>query len=269
MKKTLFYSLVLMISLPAMASKKGNVLRGGYGFLFPDANQFVNAGQAALNKGVSAEANYSKHQETDSQLLTSSLAWANGSWAMGAAVTRSGDQLNDPSTSADVLTAQAGTSLKGGRVTLGGVYSKSLESGAVGDGVVSAQLNYHWNKPGNGWVMGLGSSTTLGLDTNTQTGTAALGYAFNGGMMLEGSYQVDDLSDTQSSYRYSAAAVYNSQQWYAAGQYNFVTLNGTNPDTVSGRLGVVLGQADLSAQVSKETFTGGETTYGGTLRLVF
>lgn len=269
MKKVTLLSLVLMTALPAFAAKRGSVLRGGYGFLFPDANQFINAGQATLNKGVSLEANYARNQETKAQLATSSLAWANGSWALGAAVSRAGTQLNEESTSADVMTAQAGTSWMGGKVSLGGIYSKSLEAGTVGDGTVGAQLNYHWNKPGHGWVVGLGSTTTLGLATNSQTGTAALGYAFSGGMMLEGAYQVDDFSDAKNHYRYSAAAVYNGSQWYAAGQYNLVTVNGTHPDTVSGRLGVVLGQADLSAQVTKETFTGGETAYGGTLRVVF
>lgn len=269
MKKATLLSLVLMTALPAFAAKRGSVLRGGYGFLFPDANQFINAGQATLNKGVSVEANYARNQETEAQLATSSLAWANGSWALGAAVSRAGMQLNEENTSADVMTAQAGTSWMGGKVSLGGIYSKSLEAGTVGDGTVGAQLNYHWNKPGQGWVVGLGSTTTLGLTTNSQTGTAALGYAFSGGMMVEGAYQVDDFSDAKNHYRYSAAAVYNGSQWYAAGQYNLVTVNGTHPDTVSGRLGVVLGQADLSAQMTKQTFTGGETAYGGTLRVVF
>jgi len=269
MKNITVFSLMLIISLPALAAKRGNILRGGYGFLFPDANQFVNAGQATLNKGASIEANYSRNNETESQVATSSLAWADGSWAIGASVSRSGMQLNEPTTSDDSVTAMAGTSWMGGRVSLGGIYSKSLEAGTVGDGTVSAQLNYHWNKPGHGWVLGVGSSTTLGQTTNTKTGTAALGYAFSGGMMLEGAYQVDDFSDAKNNYRYSTAAVFNASNWYLAGQYNFVTVDGTHPDTVSGRLGIVMGQADVSAQMTQETFTGGETTYGGTLRLLF
>lgn len=269
MKKTTLLILVLITAFPAFAAKRGNVMRGGYGFLFPDANQFINAGQAALNKGVSIEANYSRNQETEAQMATSSVAWASGRWALGAAVSRVGMELSNESSSFDVMTAQAGTAWMGGKVSFGGIYSKSLEAGTAGDGTVGAQLNYHWSKPGHGVVMGLGSTTTLGLTTNSQTGTAALGYAFSSGMMIEGAYQVDDFSDAKNHYRYSASAVYNGSQWYAAGQYNLITENGSNPDTVSGRLGVVLGQADLSAQLTKEIFTGGETTYGGTLRVLF
>jgi len=46
-------------------------------------------------------------------------------------------------------------------------------------------------------------------------------------------------------------------------------LAGTEPNIAAGRLGVVWGSVDLSAQVVKGVYTGGDTTYGGTLRLVF
>ncbi|NBT57697.1 hypothetical protein EBT16_02820 [bacterium] len=269
MKNSILLFLVVLLAGPSFADKRGNISRGGLGFLFPDANRFVNGGQSALNKGATLEANYSRADQTKLQGLTGSFVWANGQAALGAAVSRVGDQLNDPATSADMMSAQGGVSYSGGQVTLGAVYNRSLESGAVGQDDVSGQLNVHMGKPGQGWVLGVGAGTTLGRTTNTKTGTAALGYAFSSGLALEAGYQVDDFSDSQNYYRYTASGVYNGSSWYGAAQYSSVNANGTHPDSVSGRLGLIWGKADLSAQVTKQTFTGGDTTYGGTVRYAF
>ncbi|MFM8269382.1 MAG: hypothetical protein ACKN9V_04265 [Pseudomonadota bacterium] len=269
MKNLILVFMAVLIAVPALAEKRGNIMRGGLGFLFPDANRFVNGGQTALNKGTSLEANYSREDKSKSQDLTASLAWANGQAGLGAAVSREGDTLSDPDTSTDKMYAQGGLAFGGGQFTLGGVYEHSLETGAVGDDKVSGQLNVHLGKPGQGWVLGVGASTTLGRETNTKTGTGALGYAFSSGLMLEGGYQVDDFSDSANNYRYTAAMVYNSSAWYGAAQYNAVTVSGTHPDSVSARLGGVWGKVDLSAQVTKENYTGGDTSYGGTVRYAF
>jgi len=269
MKNSIVVFLAVLMVVPAFADKRGNVLRGGLGFLFPDANRFVNGGQNALNKATSVEANYLRKDQTQLQNLTASLAWANGQAGLGAAVSRAGQTLSDTDTSSDAMSAQGGMVFGGGQVTLGGVYQHSLEAGVVGEDVVSGQLNVNLGKPGQGWVMGVGASTTLGRDTNTKTGTAALGYTFSSGLALEGSYQVDDFSNSANNYRYTAATVYNGSSWYGAAQYSAVTQSGTHPDSISARLGGVWGKVDLSAQVTKATYTGGNTTYGGTFRYVF
>jgi hypothetical protein len=269
MKNSIVVFLAVLMVVPAFADKKGSVLRGGLGFLFPDANRFVNGGQSALNKGTSLEANYSRADQTKVQDMTASLMWANGQAGLGAAVSRMGDTLSDADTSSDTMYAQGGMVFGGGQVTLGGVYQHSLETGVVGQDAVSGQLNVNLGKPGQGWVLGVGASTTLGRDTNTKTGTAALGYAFSSGLMLEGGYQVDDFADSANNYRYTAATVYNANSWYGAAQYNAVTQTGMHPDSISARLGAVWGKLDLSAQVTKATYTGGDTNYGGTLRYVF
>lgn len=269
MKNSIVVFLVVLMAVPAMAEKRGTVLRGGLGFLFPDANRFVNGGQTALNKGTSLEGEYNRTDQTKTQNASGSLVWANGQAALGAAVNRSGEKLDQPGTSEDRMSAQGGVAFGGGQFTLGGVYNHSLETGAVGEDDVSAQLNVHFGKPGQGWVLGVGAGTTLGRETNTRSGSAALGYAFSSGAMLEAGYQTNDLSDSKNNYRYTVAGLYSANSWYGAAQYNAVTVNGSRPDSVSGRLGVVWGKADLSAQVTKETFTGGDTSYGGTIRYVF
>jgi len=261
--------LVTFVSLPALAEKKGALMRGGFGFLFPDANRIVNGGQATANKGLSAQGSYTRNKDTEAQELDTSLVWSNGQAGLGASVTRSGMELNDAQTSEDSLKAQAGLAVDNGKVTLGVVYANSLESGVTDEGSVSGQLNWNLGKPGHGWVVGVSGGTTLGKTTNTTSGTVGLGYGFGSGLMVEGAYQVDDFSDSKNKHQYSGAFVYNSSAWYAAAQYNSVTSGTSNPDNASGRLGVVLGKADISAQVTKETFTGGETTYGGTLRYAF
>ena len=260
---------LVLICLPALAEKRGTVMRGGLGFLFPDANRFVNGGQLSTNKGASVQGSYTRSEDTSSQDANASLVWANGSAGLGAGVTRSGMELNDSITSSDSLSAQGGISLEGGQVTVGAVYSNSLESGVTDEGHLSGQLNLNLSKPGQGWVLGVNAGTTMGRTTNTTSGTVGLGYAFSSGLMFEGAYQVDDLSDSKNYHRYSGSFVYSGHSWYAAGQYNKVKEDTTNPDSASGRLGVVFGKADLSAQVTQETYSGGDTTYGGTLRYTF
>lgn len=267
MKNSIIVVLAVLMAMPALAEKKGNLLRGGLGFLFPDANRFVNGGQAALNKGTSLEVNYSREDKTKDQDLTASLAWANGQAGLGASVSRAGSVLAEPDSTNDKMYAQGGFTF--GQVTAGAVYEHSLETGVVGQDKVSGQLNVHLGKPGQGWVLGAGASTTLGRATNTKTGVAALGYGFNSGLMLEAGYQVDDFSDSTNNYTYTASALYNANSWYGAAQYNAVTQSGTHPDSVSARLGAVWGKVDLSAQLTKQTFTGGDTTYGGTIRYAF
>jgi hypothetical protein len=261
-------SLVVFSSLSAFAEKKGNLLRGGYGFLFPDANQFVNGGQMALNKGTAVEANYLRDNDSSVQVGTPSLVWANGQTGIGAGVSRTGLKLSEASTSVDTLKVQAGAALAS-NLTFGGVYSRSLESGVVGSDEVSAQMNVHFGKAGHGVVLGLGAGTTLGNETNNRNGVVGLGYAMSSGVMTEVAYQVDNFADATNNYTYTGSVVYNANSWYAAGRYNHVKAGESEPNNFQARLGMVFGKIDLSGQVSKQTVTDGSTVYGGTMRVVF
>lgn len=270
MKRVIALSLVVFTSVHAFADKKGTLMRGGFGFLFPDANQFVNGGQMALNKGTAVEANYMRDDETAVQVGTPSVVWANGHAGVGVGVSRTGLKLSEASTSVDTLKVQAGTSLAS-NLTLGGVYSRSLESGVVGSDEVSAQLNVHFGKAGQGLVLGLGAGTTLGNETNSRNGVVGLGYTFGSGVMTEVAYQVDNFEDSSNNYTYAGSMVYNSGSWYAAGRYNHVRQGSSEPNNAQLRLGWICsaGKLDLSGQVKKDTFSGGSTVYGGSLRVLF
>lgn len=268
MKKHIVFFLAAVMVLPAFAEKRGSVMRGGFGFLFPDMNHFTNGGQMALNRGTAINAEYSKADLAGTESVAPSVVWSNGKVGMGAGVDRTGVDMSSSAATMDTLSAQAGAAV-GDKVTVGAVYSRMLESSPVNDGTLSGQINMHFGKPGQGFVVGVEAGTTLGGTATTQSGTAALGYAFASGLMLEGAYQVGNWSDATNNHIYSASMVYNHSSWYVAGQYNAVTLAGTEPNIAAGRLGVVWGSVDLSAQVVKGVYTGGDTTYGGTLRLVF
>lgn len=268
MKKFFILSLMVGLVIPAWADKKGAYLRGGLGFLFPDANSFVNGGQMALNRGVGFEANYLKQDNSELQSGTASMVWAGGSSGVGLGVTRIGTELSDSATSFDLLQAQAGTSLVKDSVTVGAVYTRALESVAGSDSV-GGQVNFNFGRHGEGWVMGLGATTTLGRESNSQSGKVGLGYAFKGGIMMEASYGMDDLENAGENHTVSGAFVYNGSAWYVSGQYNDVTLAGLKASTIAGRLGLVWRKLDLSAQMTKGTTEGSNAIYGGTLRLVF
>lgn len=267
MKKLIAITLVAVAALPAFAEKKAGFLRGGFGFLFPDANQFVNAGQMALNKGTGVAANYVREDETDSQSATPSVVWANGHWGFGAGVTRSGMDLDNAQVSSDQLSMQAGTAVAN-NLTFGTVYRRSLDTAVVGEDHVSSQLNIHFGK-GGGLVLGMGVGTTLGRETNTRDGRVALGYSHASGFMTEVGYEINNFELPSSEYTYTGSLVYNAKNWYFAGQYNHVKSGDTEPNNGAARLGLLMGQVDLSAQVARETYTGGNTTYGGTFRVVF
>jgi hypothetical protein len=167
-----------------------------------------------------------------------------------------------------MMTMQAGTAIAS-NLTFGTVYRRALDTGVVGQDHVSSQLNIHFGKAGHGLVLGLGAGTTLGRETNTRDGRVALGYSWASGLMLEADYQIDNFADASNQYTYSGSLLYNAKNWYFGGQYNHVKSGDSEPTTGVARLGVVLGKVDFSLQGSKETHTGGSTTYGGTLRVVF
>ncbi|NBX92640.1 MAG: hypothetical protein EBQ85_05335 [Proteobacteria bacterium] len=268
MKKQFILFLAALTAVPAFAANRGSIMRGGYGFLFPDANHFVNGGQLSMNRGTSLSTEYAKKDLAGVQGWGSSVVWANGKTGVGAGVDRMGTDLS-AANSVDTLNVQAGASVAQDKVTVGAVYNRSLESVAANDGNLSAQMNISLGKPGQGFVVGVGAGTSLGGATKTQSGTAALGYAFNSGLMLEGAYNVLNWSDAQNNHSYTGSFVYNHASWYVSGQYNSATVAATSLDVGAGRLGVVWGSVDLSAAVTKGLYTGGDTSYGGTLRVVF
>jgi hypothetical protein len=105
----------------AMAKGTSNLSRGGYGFLFPDANSFNNGGQMAGTVGTAIEGYYTREDQSKDQTLTPSVVWGSGRVGLGAFVSRNGTSLTgNASAHSDSAGAGLGVSLASGRVTVGG-----------------------------------------------------------------------------------------------------------------------------------------------------
>lgn len=244
-------------------------MRGGLGFIFPDAHSLINGGRLATNQGKGLQAAFDQNQDTHLQGLETSAAWANGRMGLGTSIKRLGTDLLDKTTSTDVVKAQVGLVLGKGQFSLGALYSNHRESTDFHEKNISGQFNFYLGKTGRSAILGINAGTTLGEMSKTYFGTIGLGRAFGKHFMIEGSFQIDDFSQLKNHYRYSGSILYQGRRAYFAAQYNLITTPEGNPDNAVARLGLILKRADVSAHIKQETFTGGYTTYGGTLRYLF
>ncbi len=256
--------------LASVAQAKGtaNLSRGGYGFLFPDANSFINGGQMANTTGTAVEAYYTRHDHLKTQTATPSVVW--GSWrvGLGAFASRTGESLTGSDFSqSDSIGAGLGVSLAQGRVTVGGTLNRSIDTQQSNDGTVSTAVNYNGAK-GQGFHMGAGFSTTLNSSSGTEskTATLAMGWGFSGAN-FEANYKLKDLDQTSNNYQTSGYLNFGGASYYISTGYLYD--KPSEQSALSGRMGYVAGSVDLSIH-SEHTIADGQSPYyGATLRSAF
>lgn len=262
MRTKLFLVLSVFLGVSPLAHAKGGmIMRGGQGFLFPDHNSTINAGQWALASGVGVEAMYTRSTTGTSQTATPSVVYGNGRMGFGVAANRSGTDLLNNATNS--IAGGLGFAMMKDVLTFGATYSQVLGTSSLGD--LSAQLNF--NPSGRkGFAFGLGY--TRGLGSGTNSATVALGYSFMHNNTLEVDFELPAL-DSFSNYNVSAHFTMMKQFIYLGGGYLLVN-NGTMLHGATGRLGFVLGGSlDLSFWARYFFTTGSPIEYGGTVRVAF
>lgn len=268
--KNFLICLITLGLLTSVAQAKGSssLNRGGYGFLFPDANSFINGGQLAQTSGTALEAHYTRHDHLKSQEMTPSVVWGSGRVGLGAFVSRSGATLTgSDSDHSDSIGAGLGVSLAQGKVTVGGTLSRSIDTAQTNDGTVNAALNYNGSK-GQGFRMGAGFSTTLNSSSGTETKTAtlAMGWAFSMAS-VEANYKLKNLDQTSNNYEAAGYLNFGGSNYYASTGYKFD--KPSEQSTVSGRLGYIMGSVDFSVHSEHTVEDGQSPYYGATLRATF
>lgn len=263
---------VLMLGLTsslAMAKGSSSITRGGYGFLFPDANSFINGGQMAQTTGTALEAYYERNDHLQTQEATPSVVWGSGKVGLGAYVSRSGSALTgNEGTHSDSLGAGLGVGLGGGKVTVGGTIERSIDAGQTNDGVVSVAVNYNGTK-GSGFHMGGGFSTELNSASGTDLRTAilAMGWGFSGMASFEVNYKLKNLDQTNNNYVASGYLNFGGSNYYVSTGYSYD--KPSELSTVSGRLGYIVGGVDFSVHADHTMTDGQNPYYGATLRTTF
>lgn len=270
MKKLLVTAVTLGL-YASVANAKGNAnfTRGGYGFLFPDANSFINGGQMAQTTGAAVEADYSRSNQTETQTLSPSIVWGSGRFGLGAYVSRSATSLfKENATHSDSAGAGMGFSMASGQVTVGGTISRSIDTNQVNDGVVNLALNYNGAK-GTGFHAGAGFATTLNSTSGTETKTAvlAMGWAFNGMASFEVDYTLKDLDNSGNNYLADGYLNFHGSSYYLATGYSYD--KPSEQSSVVGRMGLVMGSMDMSVHASKVLVTGQDPNFGASLRVAF
>lgn len=272
----LFISVIVFMAPFAQAKKDANILRGGFGFLFPDnsgfANsaQFPNAGQTALGKGSTAQVDYERINSGSvvTQDLTGSFTWGNGKFGLGAFGSRSGTKLDKSANSTDSAGGVLGLAIAKDRLTLGVGYSRSIDQGQSNDGALSGSFTLNGNK-GMGPTIGVGASTTVNATKNLIAAIAGLGYAFKGSNSIEANVQLPDVNKTGN---WTAAALFSlgTHAVYLAGGYNYVkTTSGFN-HVAQGRLGFVPAHwFDFSVHATHTVKKGNNPLWGGSFRVLF
>jgi hypothetical protein len=258
-----------LVSSWAMAKGSSNLMRGGYGFLFPDANSFINGGQMAQTTGTAVEGYYERNDQVDLQSASPSVVWGSGRVGLGAFASRTGTTLTgDSARLADSVGAGLGVSLAQGKITVGGTLERSIDGGQVNDGVVTAALNYNGSK-GRGFHLGGGFSTTLNSlsGTETRTATLATGWGFDGLASFEINYQLKDLDQTSNNYLASGYLNFGGSNYYCSTGYSYDRPSSTS--TLTGRVGFIMGSVDFSFHGRKAMTDGNDPFYGATLRTTF
>lgn len=269
MNRALLASFCALVCIPMMSYAKGNsmMLRGGYGFLYPDGNSFVNGGQMALTSGLGIEALYARRNINPKlEVLTPSMVWGNGKFGMGAFVTRTGSVLTGNSNLySDSAGAALGLALAQGRVTIGGEAERSISRGQTNDGTVNASINLNGNKR-MGFSAGVGAGTTLNqAGGNVKTGTASIGWGFTSLSSISAEYKITDFRDPKYKHELSGYLNLATPSIYFGAGYTHIKI--IDASQLKGRLGYVFGSFDLSVHCQKILLTGQEPIYGGSLRL--
>ncbi len=262
-------ALLVVSSSPAatMSSGKTLILRGGWGFLFPDHNSFVNPGQFAVSHGMAFEANYFREQNGSSQAITPSLVYGGNHFGLGAYATRAGGDLLRDGGSSDSAGIGLGFSFAKERLTLGLGYDRSVRPSPTNDGAVKATLTL--NPPQRrGVSLGFGMSTVLNRGGgSTQSGVFGVGYQFNTHASLEANLELVNLS-TLNDWGVGSFFNIGSQEVYLSVGHRYQHLATTHHGVV--RLGFILGSSvDLSGYASAPLVQGAELGYGVTLRAMF
>lgn len=270
MKNLLFIVSVFGLATSiAVAKNSSNLNRGGFGFLFPDANSFINGGQMAQTQGTAVEGYYERNDGSDVQTATPSVVWGSGRVGLGAFVSRTGTELTgNNGGNSDSVGAGLGVSLASGKVTVGGTIQRSIDTAQTDDGTVTAALNYNGAK-GQGFHMGGGFSTTLNSVSGTDLRTAilALGWGFGGMASFELNYKLKDLDQTSNNYVAGGYLNFGGNNYYFSSGYSYD--KPSNLSTVAGRLGYIAGSIDLSVHAEHIMADGQNPSYGATLRTTF
>lgn len=267
MKNLLIICSVGLIASFAQAKGPSSLSRGGYGFLFADANSFNNGGQMASTVGTAVEGYYTRHNPDQTQSFTPSVVWGSGRVGLGAYASRTAVNLTSGGHS-DSAGAGLGVSLAQGKVTVGGTISRNLGSGQTNDGVVNAALNYNGTK-GTGFHMGANFGTTLNSTAGNElrTATLAMGWGFGPMTNFEVDYTLKDLDNTNNNYQASGYLNFGGNSYYVGTGFTYD--KPSTDSTVSGRLGYVMGSVDVSVHAEHTLATGQDPYYGATLRAAF
>lgn len=244
----------------------GGAKRGGLGFLFQDFSGFANPAQKAHFRGFATEIQYETILNTGNKTVTPSVVWGKNTFGLGAFASRSGSDLSSTDASTDSIGGAFGLGLAANRITMGAGYTRSIDTQQNMDGVLNVSANYN-GLGGKGFHLGGAVSTTVNRATrDIKTGTVAMGWSF-GRTALEAIYSVNDFQDPSENSEISGFFTWEGDSFFlgAGGGYDKFLAAGFG----AGRLGVKLGNLDLTIFGNKSFATGANPSVGGSLRLKF
>lgn len=255
----------LLLSTLGFAKGGPTMLHGGVGFLFPDANEFINPGQLALNRGFAMQANYLRTNGSQEQSLTPSMVLGGGNFGIGVYGNRFGPNLASPFQSTDVVGGALALSLLKDHITFGVLYDREISIGQVSDGNLSVSLNYN-GKARTGLSVGVKGTSTVNALYRNRSATAGIGFGFTPLINAEVYYRMNNV-ELKSDTAIGAAFTLAGRVTYLSGGYEH--LNIPSVGRAVGRLGVNWGILDLSARFEKTLSKNHQYSYGGSMRFSF
>jgi hypothetical protein len=258
--------LALILSTLGFAEKGGPMMpHGGLGFLFPDANEFINPGQLALNKGFAMQGEYTRVNDSQSQEITPSAVFGTGKFGIGAFADRINTNLTSSTGATDRMGGALGIAVAQQRLTFGVGYDRETSVGQVDDGNLGVSANYI-GKERKGFSLGAKAGTTVNALIRNRHAIFGVGYGFTSATSLELVYILNNLERT-SDYAYGAAFNLGNRHFYFSAAYTYFKIPALG--LAATRLGVNLGPIDISGHVEKFLDKSYQYSYGGSFRVSF
>jgi len=269
--------LLLTLAFAPLAANAADMgmMRGGFGFLYPDNNgvssdgsgdNFTNSSMLASSMGTAIQAEY-LNEGSGLKSVAPSLVYGNGKFGLGVFGARGGSDLTTSGQYTDEVGVGLGVGLIKDHLNFGVGYSRVISGNQTNSGDVQADLTLMGGKD-KGASVGVGVNTTLGqkVGSNVMGGTAGVGYSFKKGTSVEANIHFNDVNNT-SDYDLDAFFNLSSQMVYFSAGAGYMAL--PKWTDAEARLGFVLGKNfDLSGMVRKIFATGTDLQYGASLRVM-
>lgn len=259
----------MVVSAPAFA--RSDILRGGFGLLFPDANSFINPGEAALGRGLSLETGLETTTDSNNNRILNagpSAVYGGSIFSLGGYYQRAGDNiLGSPEGYTERVGAALGLALLYKRLTIGATYSRETFQGNAGANLAATATARFGHERVKGVKLAVSANQDLGIDLATTGFSVAVGYDLNYKDGFELNISFNDFYNPVDWSVGGYLVLTGESKWYTASGLRYDLFNANLE--VMERVGYMLSRSTDCSLYTHLPLATGSFRLGATLRQAF